>query len=220
MWRRQAAAAAAACRLLAACTLLPALHQPAADPNAPPQGDSAGVGSVVKCGEEDDPIGVSTVLPLSVHRGAAPLQQLRAFLAAAAGEHRQRLEQVRRGVRVVREACSWRLGAARNAAADCLHAKGSARRASSCTFAGLYSAPQQVLPTPPRPPTICPSPRQAWDAPDTGLVVNERLVNCPPELAEPLQDSLFGEVAEAAEDGELPQVRCGGWHWLALRWQG
>ncbi|PRW58681.1 p21-carboxy-terminal region-binding [Chlorella sorokiniana] len=103
------------------------------------QGDSVGVGSVIKCGEEDDPIGVSTVLPLGRHGGAKPLQELRAFLLAAAGDCRQRLEQ-------------------------------------------------------------------AWAAPGTGLVINERLVNCPPELAEPLQESLYGEVAEAAEDEELPKA--------------
>lgn len=50
---------------------------------------------------------------------------------------------------------------------------------------------------------------QAWANSGTGLVINERLVNCPPELAEPLQESLFGEVAEAAEDDELAQVRAG-----------
>jgi hypothetical protein len=63
---------------------------------APLQGDSAGVGSVIKCGEEDDPIGVSTVLNLARHADATPLRQLRDFLLAAAGStHRRRLEQVR-----------------------------------------------------------------------------------------------------------------------------
>ncbi|EFN59420.1 hypothetical protein CHLNCDRAFT_49975 [Chlorella variabilis] len=100
-------------------------------------GSSAGVGSVIKCGEEDDPIGVSTVLSLRRHADAKPLRQLHDFLLAAAGdEHRQRLEK-------------------------------------------------------------------AWAAAGTGLVVNERLVNSPPELAEPLQGSLFGEVEEAAQDEEL-----------------
>lgn len=60
------------------------------------QGSSAGVGSVIKCGEEDDPIGVSTVLSLRRHADAKPLRQLHDFLLAAAGdEHRQRLEKVR-----------------------------------------------------------------------------------------------------------------------------
>ena len=58
------------------------------------QGGSAGVGSVIKCGEEDDPIGVSTVLPLSQHGDAKSLQELRIFLLAAAGDCKQRLEQV------------------------------------------------------------------------------------------------------------------------------
>lgn len=59
------------------------------------QGDTSGVGSVIKCGEEDDPVGVSTVLALGRYGDAAPLQELRTFLLAAAGEYRQRLEQVR-----------------------------------------------------------------------------------------------------------------------------
>ena len=47
---------------------------------------------------------------------------------------------------------------------------------------------------------------QAWAAPATGLVINERLVNSPPELAEPLQRSLFTDIQEAAEDEELSKV--------------
>ncbi len=79
----------AACRVPAVrFTALAALCLPAM------QGDSVGVGSVIKCGEEDDPIGVSTVLPLSSHGSAKPLQELRTFLLAAAGDCRQRLEKV------------------------------------------------------------------------------------------------------------------------------
>jgi len=55
-------------------------------------------------------------------------------------------------------------------------------------------------------PSPFPSGPQAWAAPGTGLVVNERLVNCPPELAEPLQTSLFEEMEEAAGDEELAEV--------------
>lgn len=62
------------------------------------QGDAAGVGSVIKCGEEDDPIGVSTVLPLGRHGSTKPLQELSAFLLAAAGDHKRRLEEVRQRV--------------------------------------------------------------------------------------------------------------------------
>jgi hypothetical protein len=60
----------------------------------PLQGSTAGVGSVIKCGAEDSPIGVSTVLNLQRHGAAKPLQELRAFLLAGAGDCRQRLEQV------------------------------------------------------------------------------------------------------------------------------
>ncbi len=49
---------------------------------------------MIKCGEEDDPIGVSTVLNLARHGGSKPLQELRSFLLAAAGGHRDRLEKV------------------------------------------------------------------------------------------------------------------------------
>jgi hypothetical protein len=49
---------------------------------------------------------------------------------------------------------------------------------------------------------------QAWDAPGTGLIINERLVNCPPQLAPPLVQALFDEVGWAVEDE--PQVT---WQW-------
>ena len=61
------------------------------------QGAASGVGSVVKCGEEDDPIGVSTVLNLARHGASQPLQELRTFLLAAAGGHRGKLDQVTGG---------------------------------------------------------------------------------------------------------------------------
>jgi len=41
---------------------------------------------------------------------------------------------------------------------------------------------------------------RAWGAPDTGLIVNERLINCPPKLAPPLLQCLLEEVEEAAAD--------------------
>lgn len=105
------------------------------------QGDSAGVGSVIKCGDEDDPIGVSTVLPLSVHRGAAPLQQLRAFLAGAAGEHRKRLEKVGAGARRVGEARGWRLlpGGCVGAAARLQHPRSGEQRCFFHSLAPLSS---------------------------------------------------------------------------------
>ncbi len=41
---------------------------------------------------------------------------------------------------------------------------------------------------------------QAWSAAGSGLVVSERLINCPPQLAPPLQQNLFDEARAVAED--------------------
>ena len=41
---------------------------------------------------------------------------------------------------------------------------------------------------------------QAWDDPHSGLLLSERLVNCPPQLAPPLNQALFDELAWAEED--------------------
>ena len=48
---------------------------------------------------------------------------------------------------------------------------------------------------------------QAWDASGTGLLVSERLMNCPPQLAPPLQQALFDEVAWATEDEPTAELR-------------
>ena len=40
---------------------------------------------------------------------------------------------------------------------------------------------------------------QAWDSEGTGLIVSERLVNCPPQLAPPLVKGLFDEISTAAK---------------------
>ena len=48
---------------------------------------------------------------------------------------------------------------------------------------------------------------QAWDASGTGLLVSERLINCPPQLAPPLQQALFDEVAWATEDEPTAEQR-------------
>ncbi len=39
---------------------------------------------------------------------------------------------------------------------------------------------------------------QAFSDDGTGLLINERLINCPPKLAPPLMQFLFGEIKEAA----------------------
>ena len=41
---------------------------------------------------------------------------------------------------------------------------------------------------------------QAWGSSGTGLLVSERLINCPPQVAAPLQQALFDEIQWATED--------------------
>lgn len=41
---------------------------------------------------------------------------------------------------------------------------------------------------------------QAWNNDKTGLLLSERLVNCPPQLAPPLNQALFDEISWAVED--------------------
>jgi len=48
---------------------------------------------------------------------------------------------------------------------------------------------------------------QAWGADSTGLLVSERLVNSPPQLAPPLQQALFDEIAWATEDEPTAELR-------------
>lgn len=50
-------------------------------------------------------------------------------------------------------------------------------------------------------------PLQAWDAEGTALLVNERLINCPPSLAPPLLQGLLDEVAWATEDEPTAERR-------------
>ena len=72
-----------------------------------------------------------------------------------------------------------------------------AMEAAAC-FPNLYSSLPACPPARPAP--------QAWRAEGSALVVSERLINCPPQLAPPLQRGLFEEIAAAAEEGET-QVR-------------
>ena len=49
---------------------------------------------------------------------------------------------------------------------------------------------------------------QAWEADGTALVVSERLLNCPPQLAPPLQQALFEEeIPWATEDEPSQELR-------------
>ncbi|GIM06579.1 hypothetical protein Vretimale_10805 [Volvox reticuliferus] len=46
---------------------------------------------------------------------------------------------------------------------------------------------------------------EAFSGPGTGLLVSERLINCPPQLAPPLMQMLTEEVDGAANDEDYPQ---------------
>ena len=49
---------------------------------------------------------------------------------------------------------------------------------------------------------------QAWRSDRAGLVINERLLNCPPQLASPLHHSLFDEeIPWAVEDEPTEELR-------------
>lgn len=59
------------------------------------------------------------------------------------------------------------------------------------------------------PPCIHCRKTQAWDAPGTALLLNERLINAPPALAPPLLQALLDEVAWATEDEPTQELRDG-----------
>lgn len=49
---------------------------------------------------------------------------------------------------------------------------------------------------------------QAWQSDGAGLVINERLLNCPPQLASPLHHALFDEeIPWAMEDEPTEELR-------------
>ena len=56
--------------------------------------------------------------------------------------------------------------------------------------------------------TAGPDLTQAWQSDGAGLVINERLLNCPPQLASPLHHGLFDEeVPWATEDESTKALR-------------
>jgi protein BCP1 len=90
----------------------------------------APAGTVIKCGEGEEAVGLAAVLPLQAHAGLECLAQLRTFLLR--------------------------------------HCPGAGDRAEL---------------------------ERAWAAPGTALLLSERLLNCPPQLATPLMSGLLAEVA-------------------------
>jgi hypothetical protein len=54
--------------------------------------------------------------------------------------------------------------------------------------------------------TAGPDLAQAWQSDGAGLVINERLLNCPPQLASPLHHGLFDEEVPWATEDEATQA--------------
>eukprot|EP00775_Hariotina_reticulata_P001502 gene1502-1840_t len=100
------------------------------------------VGTVVRTGEDEDPIGVMTVLNTHQHKQQPWMQQIRQYLVDKSRDA------------AVRDAIS-----------------------------------------------------KAWDSPTTGLIINERLINSPPQLAPPLVQALFDEIGWATEDMQTQEDR-------------
>lgn len=48
---------------------------------------------------------------------------------------------------------------------------------------------------------------KVFNAQEVGLIVSERLLNCPPSMSAPLQDAIFDEIAWATEDEPTEELR-------------
>lgn len=92
------------------------------------------MGTVIKCGGEDSPLGIATALPLGKHHALQSFHDIHAF----------------------------------------------------CTAACPSDNARQLF-------------EDAWGAPGTALLLNERLINCPPQLAPPLQGGLQADLAAAGD---------------------
>ena len=92
-------------------------------------------GTVIKCGEDDDPIGIASVLPFEGYSSSKFLQEIKSFVL---------------------------------------------KRCPKSKEADL---------------------KAAWVSPTTALLISDRLLNCPPQLAPPLMDSLMKETKEMAKSG-------------------
>ncbi|KIY96067.1 putative Protein BCCIP like protein [Monoraphidium neglectum] len=100
------------------------------------------VGTVVKSGEDDDPIAVMTALSTRRYAGRPFMGQVRDYVLRKCGD-----EELRRRF------------------------------------------------------------QEAWAAEGTALLINERLINSPPQLAPPLVQALFDEIQWATEDEPTQELR-------------
>lgn len=147
----------------------------------------------MRTGEDEDPIAVMTVLNTMVHAAAPWARQVRAELLAKCPDAAERdlLAKVCRATAQYAPA-----GARARWAMHAMIFGGSPPRRQDCARVPPGHEQRARRPLP-----------QAWDSPHTGLIVNERLINCPPQLAPPLLQALLDEVAWATEDEPTQERR-------------
>lgn len=122
---------------------------------------------MVKSGEDEDPIGVASVLNLHRYRDLECLQQIAAYLTEHCSSSKLKLQLNAVGI----------ICMARNRCADCTK--------TCIQFGSLLSMSNTV---------------QALRDAGSGLLLNQRLVNAPPQVAPPLMQALFDEISWAVED--------------------
>lgn len=192
------------------------------------------VGTVIKCGEEEDPIGVSTVFNLQQYSRLKSLSEVKDFLAAHCPDtdDKAHFNEVNCGLSQLLVRCPGRVSQSasqiveKNALRACVCTQKIANNEGKNVIACYYcsrrlrhpgnrwsSSLQCARGTQALGNAIAQGsamlvqwPVQAWAAPGTGLLISERLINCPPQLAPPLQQNLFEEIKAAAEE-EDTEVR-------------
>jgi hypothetical protein len=167
------------------------------------------VGTVVKSGEDDDPIAVMTALSTRRYAGRPFMGQVRDYVLRKCGD-----EELRRRFQEVRLAGTGRTrmpseGPRRTGRPEDVSTRGSrACRASTAAARVAAERRRHVRRLTPGP---CAHTRaQAWAAEGTALLINERLINSPPQLAPPLVQALFDEIQWATEDEPTQVCECEG----------
>ena len=128
------------------------------------------VGTVVKSADGSDPIGLLSVLNTQRYKDLGALAQIRNYLIQNCTNN-----ETKTALQQVKR-CNPP-GASTKIAA---HERDYCAMLGCCCSAG--------------------SAVQAWGSSGTGLLVSERLINCPPQVAAPLQQALFDEIQWATED--------------------
>lgn len=143
----------------------------------------------MKTGEDDDPIAIMTVLNTQRHAEAPFMPQILEYITSKCSDAavKQQLQQVTS--MACRKDCSCQnVHCRRHHVLNLLPYLALAlMRLLNCMPPFLHPHLQPLF-------------LQAWSAPGTGLLLNERLVNSPPQIAPPLVQALFEEIDQAAGD--------------------